>query len=212
MKYKIIIYDDDEILRHSISYLLNLESDFLILATKSNPLNVLADIEEYSPDVILMDIEMPAMNGVEAVKTIRTKHANLPILMLTVFEDNENIYNALCAGASGYLLKKTDPETLANGIIDVLNGGAPMTGSIAKKVLQIFAHKPQHKDAANELLTKREVELLGYLVKGMSYKMIAADMYISLETVRSHIKNIYKKLEVKNAASAVALAINERLV
>lgn len=212
MKYKIIIYDDDEILRHSISYLLSLEDDFLVLATKSNPLNVLADIKEYNPDVILMDIEMPAMNGVEAVKTIRSKHANLPVLMLTVFEDNENIYNALCAGASGYLLKKTDPETLANGIIDVLNGGAPMTGSIAKKVLHIFAHKPQHKDAANELLTKREVELLGYLVKGMSYKMIAADMYISVETVRSHIKSIYKKLEVKNAASAVAMAINEKLV
>lgn len=212
MKYKIIIYDDDEILRHSISYLLSLEDNFLILATKSNPLNVLADIAEYSPDVILMDIEMPAMNGVEAVKTIRTKYANLPVLMLTVFEDNENIYNALCAGASGYLLKKTDPETLANGIIDVLNGGAPMTGSIAKKVLYIFAHKPQNKDAANELLTKREVELLGFLVKGMSYKMIAADMFISVETVRSHIKNIYKKLEVKNAASAVAFAINEKLV
>ena len=101
MHYKIIIYDDDEILRNSISSLLSLEDDFLILATKSNPLHVLEDIEAYQPDVILMDIEMPAMNGVEAVKTIRTKHNDLPVLMLTIFEDNENIYNALCAGASG---------------------------------------------------------------------------------------------------------------
>lgn len=212
MQYKIIIYDDDEILRQSISSLLSLEDDFLILTTKSNPLHVLADIEEYNPDVILMDIEMPAMSGVEAVKAIRTVYTELPVLMLTIFEDNENIYNALCAGASGYLLKKTDPESLANGIKDVINGGAPMTGSIAKKVLQIFAHKPEINDTNKELLTKREVELLGFLVKGKSYKMIAADMFITVETVRSHIKNIYKKLQVNNAASAVAIAINEKLV
>ena len=212
MTYKIIIYDDDEILRHSISSLLSLEDDFLILATKSNPLHVLDDIAVYNPDVILMDIEMPAMNGVEAVKAIRTKHTDLPVLMLTIFEDNENIYNALCAGASGYLLKKTDPESLANGIKDVLNGGAPMTGSIAKKVLQIFARKPEAADNSKELLTKREVELLSLMVKGRSYKMIAAELFIAVETVRSHIKNIYKKLQVNNAAGAVAIALNEKLV
>ncbi len=212
MNYKIIIYDDDEILRHSISSLLSLEDDFLILATKSNPLHVLDDIAVYNPDVILMDIEMPAMNGVEAVKAIRAKYADLPVLMLTIFEDNENIYNALCAGASGYLLKKTDPESLANGIKDVLNGGAPMTGSIAKKVLQIFTHKPEAVDNSKELLTKREVELLSLMVKGRSYKMIAAELFIAVETVRSHIKNIYKKLQVNNAAGAVAIALNEKLV
>jgi DNA-binding NarL/FixJ family response regulator len=212
MEYKIIIYDDDEILRNSISALLSLEDDFLILATKSNPLHVLEDIAEYRPDVILMDIEMPAMNGVEAVKCIRTKYTELPVLMLTIFEDNENIYNALCAGASGYLLKKTDPEILANGIKDVLNGGAPMTGSIAKKVLQIFAHKEVTKEDTEELLTKREIEILKLLVKGSSYKMIAAQMFIAVETVRSHIKNIYKKLQVNNAAGAVAFAINKKLV
>lgn len=212
MHYKIIIYDDDEILRNSISSLLSLEDDFLILATKSNPLHVLEDIEVYQPDVILMDIEMPAMNGVEAVKTIRTKHNDLPVLMLTIFEDNENIYNALCAGASGYLLKKTDPESLASGIKEVLNGGAPMTGSIAKKVLQIFAHKEVAKEDNEEQLTKREIEILKLLVKGSSYKMIAAAMFIAIETVRSHIKNIYKKLQVNNAAGAVAIAINKKLV
>ena len=113
MEYKVIIYDDDEILRQSISYLLSLEPNFLVLSAKSNPLSVLEDIEDYAPDVILMDIEMPAMTGVEAVIKIRSKHPNVPVLMLTSFEDNDHIYEALCAGASGYLLKTTNPETLA---------------------------------------------------------------------------------------------------
>ncbi len=210
MQYSVIIYDDDEILRQSISSLLNLEEDFLVLATKSNPVHVLKDIEAYMPDVILMDIEMPAMSGVEAVKIIRTKYSNLPILMLTSFDDNDNIYNALCAGANGYLLKKTEPENIAIGIKDVLNGGAPMTSSIAKKVLQLFVHKPIKENKEN--LTKREIELLSLMVKGKSYKMIASDLLLSVETVRSHIKNIYKKLQVNNATSAVAVAINENLV
>ncbi len=212
MEYKVIIYDDDEMLRQSISYLLSLEPNFLVLSAKSNPLSVLEDIEDYAPDVILMDIEMPAMTGVEAVIKIRSKHPNVPVLMLTSFEDNDHIYEALCAGASGYLLKTTNPETLAGSIIDVVNGGAPMTSSIARKVLGIFAHKPVPVDNGKEKLTKREIEILGFLVKGNSYKMIASDMFISVETVRSHIKNIYKKLQVNNASGAVAMAITDKLV
>lgn len=212
MEYKVIIYDDDEMLRQSISYLLSLEPNFLVLSAKSNPLSVLEDIEDYAPDVILMDIEMPAMTGVEAVIKIRSKHPNIPVLMLTSFEDNDHIYQALCAGASGYLLKTTNPESIADSIIDVVNGGAPMTSSIAKKVLSIFAHKPVPVENGKEKLTKRETEILGFLVKGNSYKMIASDMFISVETVRSHIKNIYKKLQVNNASGAVAMAITEKLI
>ena len=212
MIYNIFIYDDNEGLRQGLESLLAMEDNFNMVGSKSNVATVLDDIASFNPDVILMDIEMPYMNGVEAVKKIRTVYPELPVLMLTVFEDNENIYNALCAGASGYLLKKTNPEEIASAIIDVLNGGAPMTGSIAKKVLQIFAHQPGQNDKETETLTKRETELLSLLVKGNSYKMIAAHLFVSLETVRSHIKNIYKKLQVNNAASAVALAINKKLV
>ncbi len=213
MPYKIFIYDDDEVLRQSLEGLLNMEEDFEVIGSKSNVVTVVQDIKQYTPDVILMDIEMPFMNGVEAVKLIRAFNEQLPVLMLTVFEDNENVYNAICAGASGYLLKKIDPETIATGIREVLNGGAPITPSIAKKVLQLFAKKPVVLKANDdENLSKREVELLTLMVKGHSYKMIATELFISVETVRTHIKRIYKKLQVNNASGAVSKAINEGLV
>jgi DNA-binding NarL/FixJ family response regulator len=213
MKYKILIYDDDEVLRNSIASLLSLEADFEIIATKSNPFNVLKDIEIYTPDVVLMDIEMPVTTGIEGVQKIRTLHQLLPVIMLTVFEDADNIYQAICAGASGYLLKKTDPESIAAGIRDVLNGGAPMTSSIAKKVLQIMAPLPTTNTAITlENLSKREIELLTLMAKGNSYKMIAAALFISVETVRTHVKKIYKKLQVNNASGAVSKAINLKIV
>lgn len=212
MKYKILIYDDDEVLRNSIASLLSLEADFEIIATKSNPFNVLKDIEIYTPDVVLMDIEMPVTTGIEGVQKIRTLHQLLPVIMLTVFEDADNIYQAICAGASGYLLKKTDPESIAAGIRDVLNGGAPMTSSIAKKVLQIMAPMPINTTNTVENLSKREIELLTLMAKGNSYKMIAAALYISVETVRTHVKKIYKKLQVNNASGAVSKAINLKIV
>ncbi len=213
MKYKILIYDDDEVLRNSIASLLSLEADFEIIATKSNPFNVLKDIEIYTPDVVLMDIEMPVTTGIEGVQKIRTSHQLLPVIMLTVFEDADNIYQAICAGASGYLLKKTDPESIAAGIRDVLNGGAPMTSSIAKKVLQIMAPLPTTNSTIPlENLSKREIELLTLMAKGNSYKMIAAALFISVETVRTHVKKIYKKLQVNNASGAVSKAINLKIV
>jgi DNA-binding NarL/FixJ family response regulator len=212
MKYKILIYDDDEVLRNSIASLLSLETDFEIIATKSNPFNVLNDIELYTPDVVLMDIEMPVTTGIEGVQKIRTLHQLLPVIMLTVFEDADNIYQAICAGASGYLLKKTDPESIAAGIRDVLNGGAPMTSSIAKKVLKIMAPMPTNTSNTVENLSKREIELLTLMAKGNSYKMIAAALFISVETVRTHVKKIYKKLQVNNASGAVSKAINLKIV
>ncbi len=212
MQYKILIYDDDEILRQSLGKLLNMESDFEVVAQKSNPVNVIEDIFAYEPNVILMDIKMPAMNGVQGVVAIRKQNAELPIIMLTNFEDNDHIYDALCAGANGYLLKTTSPLSLANGIRDVLNGGAPITSSIAKKVLQIFAHKAKTDIENANNLTTREIEMLKYMAQGKSYKMIASDLGIAVETVRTHIKNIYKKIQVNNASGAVAYAIHQNLV
>jgi DNA-binding NarL/FixJ family response regulator len=163
--------------------------------------SILEDIVVLKPDVILMDIDMPPSNGVEALITLRKKFKELPVIMLTVFEDNENIVNSICAGANGYLLKK-DIDQIVPAIKDVLDGGAPMTSSVARKVLQLFPGKPSSNDTP-ESLTKRETEILNWLGKGYSYKMIAAELNVGVETIRSHIKKIYKKLQVNSATEAV---------
>ena len=206
MAYKIIIYDDNEMLRTSIAALLNISIHFEVMAAFANPLEVITDLDTFKPDVLLMDIDMPEMTGVQAVQKIRNANINVPIIMLTVFEDNENIYNAICAGASGYLLKKANPDSVALAILDVLDGGAPMTSSIAKKVLQLFLKIPNKKSENTNMLSPRELEILQYLQKGYSYKMIAAEIFISYETVRTHIKNIYKKMQVNSATEAIAKA------
>jgi DNA-binding NarL/FixJ family response regulator len=212
MHLKILLYDDDEMLRSSIAALLDMEPDFIVSASRNNGSNVMKDIEVYEPDVVLMDIEMPVMDGIAALKNIRAMYKDLPVIMLTVFEDAENIYQAICSGASGYLLKKIEPEKIVTGIREVLSGGAPITGSIAKKVLQMMAPKPAAILNPEDALSKREVELLTLLAKGNSYKMIASAMLISIETVRTHVKNIYKKLHVNNAPGAVSKAIDLQIV
>jgi len=176
-------------------------SEFELVAAMPDATGILEDIKTFHPDVILMDIDMPPSNGVESLKALRKKYEALPVIMLTVFEDNDNIINSICAGANGYLLKK-DMEQIMPAIKDVLNGGAPMTSSVARKVLQLFPGKQERK-VELEILTAKESEILSWLVKGYSYKMIADQMHIAVETVRSHIKKIYKKLQVSSATEAV---------
>lgn len=201
MTYKVLLYEDNEPLRNSIAVLMQWDAGYELTAAKPNTLTLIRDIEEYQPDVILMDIDMPPTNGVEAVRHLRTIYTDLPVIMLTVFEDNDNIINAIQAGASGYLLKK-DMEHILSAIKDVLTGGAPMTSSVARKVLQLFpGRKEKHSNA--ESLTKRELEILQLLKTGLSYKMIAAELKIGIETVRSHLKKIYKKLQVNSATEAI---------
>ena len=202
MPVKVLIYDDNNHLRNSIKTLLQWNDDFEVAAALPDATTILIDVQNLMPDVIIMDIDMPPGNGVDAVKTLRTAGHEIPIIMLTVFEDNDNIINAICAGANGYLLKK-DMENISPAIIDVLNGGAPMTSLVAKKVLQQFAKKNAQKNSLPNDITKREQEILNLLVKGNSYKMIAAELYISIETVRTHLKSIYKKLQVSSAVEAV---------
>jgi DNA-binding NarL/FixJ family response regulator len=158
-----------------------------------------------------MDIDMPEINGVEAVKLIRKVNEHIPVIMLTVFDDNENIFNAICAGASGYILKRYASEEIPSAIRDVMSGGAPMTGSVARKVLQMVP-VAKNEERENYDLSKRETELLQLLVNGFSYKMIGFEMNISIDTVRSHIKKIYDKLHVHSATEAVSLAIKKRIV
>lgn len=209
MKIEIILYDDNETLGNSLLLMLNEEEDMQVLACFPSAVSAIEDLEKLNPNVILMDIDMPTINGVEAVKNIRQKNTQIPIIMLTVFEDNDNIFNAICAGASGYILKKNATEELPNAIRNVLSGGAPMTGVIAKKVLQMIPKK----DMENQFnLSEHEKNVLTYLATGKSYKMIAAEIGISIDTVRFHIKKIYDKLHVHSATEAVSLAFREKLI
>jgi DNA-binding NarL/FixJ family response regulator len=202
MPIKVLIYEDNESLRSSVVAMLQWNGAFMIAGAMSDASEVVADITILKPDVILMDIDMPQSNGVEAVKAIRTMNNEVPVIMFTVFEDNENIFNAICAGANGYLLKKNF-EQIPAAIQDVMTGGAPMTSSVAKKVLSFVPASNIEKKTEQENLSPREVEILNYVVKGYSYKMIASELNLSLETVRSHIKKVYKKLQVNSATAAV---------
>jgi DNA-binding NarL/FixJ family response regulator len=211
MSIKVLLYDDNEALRTSMEALITEDNGFELLAAMPNAETVETDIKELKPDVALMDIDMPVVNGVEAMKKISRINDKLPVIMLTVFDDNENIFNAICAGASGYILKRYATEEIPSAIRMVLTGGAPMTGSVARKVLMMV---PQAKSSDQEKsnLTDKEIAILQFLVNGYSYKMIAAELKISIDTVRFHIKKIYDKLHVHSATEAVSKAIKDKLI
>ena len=163
-----------------------------------------------------MDIDMPPVSGIEAVKTIRRDYPELPIMMLTGFEDDESVFASICAGANGYILKNAKMDSLINNIKEVYEGGAPMTPVIARKVLNQFAHVQQVKSTAveneNYNLSNREIDVLQLLVKGHSYKMIADELHISYETVHSHIRKIYNKLQVNSVGEAVSKTISRNIL
>lgn len=211
MKTSVIIYEDSHQLRESIAHLLSYSSEFELLGDYENAANVEQEVNELNPDIILMDIDMPgSFNGIEAVKRIRKLKVSTHIIMLTVFEDNKNVLDAICAGADGYILKKHLSYRLVEAMHDVLSGGAPMSPSIARMVIASLHQKGP--DRNNYDLTDREQEILKSLSNGNSYKMIAADFFISIDTVRTHIKNIYQKMQVHSQLEAVHKARNEGLV
>jgi DNA-binding NarL/FixJ family response regulator len=210
MKTKIILYDDNETLMKSIQLMLEDEDDMEVIASFNNAETVLEDIKSLHPDVVLMDIDMPNVNGVEAVKKIRAVAASLPVIMLTVFDDNDNIFNAVCAGASGYILKRNATAEMPDAIRNVLTGGAPMTGTVARKVLQMVPGKQTKVETFN--LSTHEKRVLEYLVKGFSYKMIAAELSVTVDAIRFHIKKIYDKLHVHSATEAVSVALKNKLL
>lgn len=206
---KILIYEDKQDLRLSIRQLLNEVDRFVVIGDFENCSDVEDQVKLANPDVILMDIDMPGITGIEAVKLIRRFNKKANIIMLTVFEDNKHVLDAIYAGASGYLLKKSILEKLVSAIDDVQSGGAPMSPSIAKMIIGSL-HTVRQADQYD--LTRREKEILDLLAKGNSFKMIAADLNISVETVRTHIKKIYEKLQVHSQTEAVSKAYNERLI
>lgn len=215
MSLRIALFDDNKNIRESISLLLKTNPAFEVVGVFSHVLDCIEDVKECNPDVVLMDIEMPGMSGIEAVRAIKKELPQVQILMQTVFEDDDRVFDSICAGASGYILKNNLNVKLIDAIIELQFGGSPMSPTIARKVLnklqQITARVVPEK-APEYNLTSREKEVLTCLVNGQSYKMIGAELKISYETVRSHVKKIYEKLHVASLTEVVAKAINQRIV
>lgn len=199
-----MVFDDNRGRREALQLLIESSVDLEFVGARENCNNVEADILQLKPDVVLMDIDMPGTNGIEGLKRIRTQAPEVFIIMQTVFEEDEKIFTAIHAGAHGYFLKKTKPDKLIEGIRDVLEGGAPMTSSVARKVLHMFTQQASDKRVNQFDLTNRELEILSMLGKGMSYKMIADAGCITFHTVNSHLKKIYEKLHVHSATEAVS--------
>jgi DNA-binding NarL/FixJ family response regulator len=210
MPHAIILYEDNLELSESIQSMLRLNERIRLVGAYENPMEVRAHLHTFKPDLLIMDIDMPGLNGIEAVRQVRSSNKDIPILMLTVFDDNKHVFDAICAGASGYLLKKHISTKLFSSIEEVLDGGAPMSPSIARMVLHSMHRKSPSENPY--LLTPKEKEVLTALGKGFSYKLIGGEMNISIDTVRSHIRKIYEKLHVHSQTEAVSKAINEKLI
>lgn len=203
------IYEDDAALRVSLEELLTLSGEFVVMGSFDNAKSAAIEVRDASPDIILMDIDLPGMSGIEAVKEIRSFDRRVYIIMLTVFDDSNHILEAICAGASGYLLKKNVSEKLIPAIRDVLAEGATLSPSVAKMILQSMQKQSASK---NYDFTLREEQILKLMCKGNSYKMIGTEIGLTFETIRSYVKKIYEKLQVHSATEAVSKAINEKLV
>lgn len=202
MEIKVAIVEDNDGIRDSLSILISGSPGFQCIAVFKNSEDAIEKIPALNVDVILMDINLPNMSGIECTKILKEKNPNLQIIMQTVYEDSEMIFESLKAGASGYLLKRTPPAKLLEAIEEVYKGGSPMSSQIARMVVESFQAKIKG-DNNLPLLTDREEEIILHLSKGYRYKEIADKLFISLDTVRSHIRNIYEKLQVRSRTEAV---------
>jgi DNA-binding NarL/FixJ family response regulator len=208
---RVVIFDDNKSRRDSLQVLITMYDDLQYVDAFENCSEVEQRMEKTRPDVVLMDIDMPIVNGLEGVARIHQKYPQIAVIMQTVFEDDDKVFESLKSGACGYILKKTAPEKIIEAIRDARDGGAPMTPGIAQRVLNYFVRNqtPVVKDYE---LTNREKEILALLVEGKSYKMIAAQSDISYHTVNAHIRKIYEKLHVHSVSEAVSKAIKEKII
>jgi DNA-binding NarL/FixJ family response regulator len=197
------IVEDNDKLRATLARVLNRAEGFRCLSQYANAEDALKDLPRVRPDVVLMDINLPGMNGVQCVRQFKALLPQIQVMMLTVYEDTENIFNALTAGASGYMLKRTSSKELLEAIQDVQRGGSPMTMHIARKVVQSFQHTSSTAQPT-ENLSEREQQVLDCLSQGLMYKEIAEKLGISYETVHTYIRRIYEKLQVRTRTEAVA--------
>jgi DNA-binding NarL/FixJ family response regulator len=216
MNIKIAIVDDNSFLIKAVQEKLSFFEDFSLKFTAMNGIDLIEKLEKNSNiDLILMDIEMPKMNGIEATEILKNKYPQIKIIMLTVFDNDENIFKSIKAGADGYLLKEVNPKELKEGIVETLNGGAAMTPSIALKTLKLLREPIVFDDCKpcdKVTLTAREIEVLEQLSKGLKYDVIAKNLYLSAGTIRKHVENIYTKLQVHNKLEAIQKAKNIKLI
>jgi len=206
----VAIVEDDEVQRNTLRWLIESSTEFSCSGAYASCEEALAGIRESLPDVVLMDIDLQGKSGIQGVRELKAEFPDLHIIMQTVYSDDEKIFESLRAGAVGYLLKKASTEKMLQAIREAYEGGAPMTGEVARKVMQFFQQPKQSKMEA--LLSERETEVLQELIRGHSYLAIAERLFISVNTVRFHVKNIYDKLHVKSRPEAIAKAIKERMV
>jgi DNA-binding NarL/FixJ family response regulator len=204
-------------MREILSTLVESSPDFLLAGAYPHAIDVLNVVRKQKPDVVLMDLQMPGLSGIEATRLIKNNFPQVQVLVQTMFDDNERVFAAICMGASGYILKSTTAEKIVEAIVDTYNGGSPMSPHIARKVLTMFSQTAKSSDSAMtsleyQELSPREKEILSFLTKGMSYKMIAGACGISYGTVNSHLKKIYDKLHVHSATEAVQKALLQHIV
>jgi DNA-binding NarL/FixJ family response regulator len=210
---RVAIFEDNKHLRETFELLLDSAEGFVCTGAYADCNDLLTDLEAATCDIVLMDIEMPGMNGIEATKSIKAHFPAINILIQTIFFDDNYIFDAICAGASGYILKSTTPDGYLDAIRDVHAGGSPMTPGIARRVLELFKQNLQPAAPAKDYsLTAQEKKVLQLLVEGKSYKMIAAALSVAFDTVKAHVTNIYAKLHVHSGTEAVSLALREKIV
>jgi DNA-binding NarL/FixJ family response regulator len=206
---RVAIVEDNQILSKSMEQLFEQTADIRCVASVKNLLNVVSVFQKAQPDIVIMDIGLPDISGIEGVRTLKNSFDNIQILMFTVFEDDDKIFEAIREGASGYLLKKTRPQEIVEAIRELNQGGSPMSPSVARRVIQYFQSGPPLKQE-DFTLTTREKEILFSLVDGLSYKKIADKYYLSVHTIRKHISNIYEKLHVHSKSQAVAKILHSQ--
>ncbi len=209
---KVVVVEDNDTIRDGLKILIDGTDGYTCAAVFPRCESMLPLLKKLNPDILLMDIGLPGMNGIEGIKKAKIILPELAILVLTVYEENDLIFDALCAGACGYLVKKTPPSRLLEAIQEAHHGGAPMSSHIARKVIDIFQRNKMRQTPAEEILTPREKEILSSLVEGNSFKVIADTLFISIETVRFHFRNIYRKLHVHSQSEAVVKALKEKLI
>ena len=208
---KVAIIEDQREAREGLAILINGTTGFRCNASFRTMEDALRSIPGDLPDVILTDIGLPGMSGIEGIRILKERYPDLPIIALTIYDDELEIFDALCAGASGYLLKETQPARLLECLREVISGGAPMSPEVARRVVRLFREfRPPERASHN--LTPQETELLRLLVEGHNYKTAAAELAISIHTVSFHLRNIYEKLQVHSKSEAVAKALRDRLV